>query len=194
MDKFFENNTFVIDEKIQTFKFENAFKVYNDNGDEIGAIKENMPTSRKFLSLFISKKLLPLQFDVLNAEGSVAATLKRGWTMFMSKIQIFDEKGTQVGLIKQKWALKPKFEIYDMKDNLIAVIKGDWVCWEFKIMDPKDNQIGLIDKKFNGLAKELFTDADKYAVTIEPSVTEPALRIAIASSASAIDMIYKENN
>lgn len=90
--------------------------------------------------------------------------------------------------------LKPKFTILNNMGQEIATIKGDWKAWNFEITDAAGQQIGTVDKKWNGMAKELFTTADKYAVNIEPSVTDENTRIAIASVAAAIDMILKEGN
>ncbi len=194
MDNFFLNNTYVIDEKVQVLKLSNTYKVYDAEGNEIGAIKENLPGSRALLSLFVSKKNLPFTLEVYNAQEKIVATLERGFTFFMSSVQILDESKSQIGTIKQKFGLKPKFILEDMNKNQIATIQGDWTAWNFTITDASGKEIGNISKKFNGLAKEFFTDADKYAVNIDPSVTDPIQRMAIASTASAIDMILKENN
>jgi uncharacterized protein YxjI len=80
----------------------------------------------------------------------------------------------------------------DNEGREIATIKGDWAAWNFEITDTAGQRIGRVDKKWDGLAKELFTTADKYVVNIEPSVTDENQRIAIASVAAAIDMILKE--
>ncbi|MBQ0047905.1 MAG: hypothetical protein KBT33_10475 [Prevotellaceae bacterium] len=194
MDKFFLNNTYVIDEKVQVLKLTNGYKVYDANNNEIGLIKENMPGSRILLSLIVSKQNLPMTLEVYNMEGKMIASLTRGFTLFMSNMKVLDENGTQVATIKQKFGLKPKFELLDMSGAKIATIQGNWTAWDFNITDTNNNPLGSISKKFNGLAKELFTDADKYVVNIEPSVTDEAQRIAIASTAAAIDMILKENN
>lgn len=194
MDKFFLNNTYVIDEKVQVLTFSNGYKVYDESGKEIGYIKENMPASRIILSLFLSKQMLPFTLEVYNNDGKIIASLTRGFTFFMSKMKVLDENGSQIATIKQKFGLKPKFELLDMNENKIAHIQGNWTAWDFKITDGGSTQLGSISKKFAGFAREFFTDADKYIVNIEPSVTNEAQRIAIASTAAAIDMIMKENN
>jgi len=192
MDKFFLNNTYVIDEKVQVLTFTNGYKVYDGSNNEIGFIKEILPASRLLLSIIVSKQNLPMTLEVHNTEGKTIASLTRGFTFFWPTIKVLDENGTQVASIKHKLGLKPKFELLDMSGNKMATIKGDWIAWDFNITDTNENKIGTISKKFNGLVKELFTDADKYVVNIDPSVTNEAQRIAIASTAAAIDMILKE--
>ena len=68
MDKFFSNNTFVIDEKIAAFKLSNAYKVYNGEGQEIGAIQEHKSFLRVILGLFLSDGMLPFELNILNME------------------------------------------------------------------------------------------------------------------------------
>lgn len=194
MDKFFSNNTFVIDENIAAFKLSNAYKVYDQEGVEIGAIQEHKSFAHILLSFVLSKNMMPFELNILNADGKRVAQLKRGVTLFMSKVQIFNETGASIGSFKQQFTLmKPKFTLLDNVGHEIATIKGDWKAWNFSITDAAGNQVGTIDKKWNGIAKELFTTADKYAVNIHPSVTQENTRIAIASVAAAIDMILKEN-
>lgn len=195
MDKFFSNNTFVIDEKIAAFKLSNAYKVYNGEGQEIGAIQERKPFTYILLEFALSKRMVPFELDILNVDGKCIAQLKRGLTLFMSKVQILNEAGAPIGSFKQKFTLlKPKFTLVDNLVQEIATIKGDWKAWNFEITDAAGQKIGTIDKKWNGMAKELFTTADKYAVNIDPSVTDENTRIAVASVAAAIDMILKEGN
>jgi len=193
MDKFFSNNTFVIDEEIAAFKLSNAYKVYNGEGQEIGAIQEHKSFLRILLGLFLSDSMLPFELNILNEDGKRVAQLKRGITLFMSQVRIFDENGKVVGSFKQRFTLlKPKFTLVNTLGKEIATIKGDWKAWAFDITDASKQKIGSVDKKWNGLGKELFTTADKYMVSIDPSLTDESTRIAIASVAATIDMILKE--
>ena len=193
MDKFFQNNTFVIDEKVAAFKLSNAYRVYDGQGNEIGAIQEHKSFFRILLGLFLSDSMLPFELNILNEDGRCIAQLKRGLTLFMSQVRIFDETGKVLGSFKQKFTLlKPKFTLVDTLGHEIATIKGDWKAWKFDITDAAGQQIGSVNKSWNGIAKELFTTADKYVVNISPSVTDEHQRIAIASVAAALDMVLKE--
>lgn len=191
MNSFFLNNTFFIDEKIALVK--NSYKVYNTDGQQIGTIQENMPSSRMILSLFISKKNLPFELVIKDTNDTTLARITRGWTFFLSKTTISDENGREIAKIKQKFSLKPKFEIVDMEGHEIGKIKGDWLAWDFTITDNGGDQIGTISKKWNGIGKELFTSADKYVVDINSNITDETQRIAISATAATIDMILKES-
>lgn len=194
MDRFFSNNTFVIDEKIAAFKLSNAYRVYDKDGREMGAIQEHKSLGKILLGIILPESMEPFELNILNADGKRIAQLKRGVTLFMSRVRIYNENGASIGSFKQRLTLmKPKFTLYDNLGNEVATIKGDWKAWNFDITDTTGKKIGSEDKRWNGIAKELFTTADKYVVSIDPSVTDETQRIAITTVAAAIDMILKED-
>ncbi|MDR1307577.1 MAG: hypothetical protein LBK74_08395 [Treponema sp.] len=194
VQEFFKHDDYFIDEKVAFLKFTNAYKVYSSAGDLIGAIKETMPAGLKILSLFLNKGFFPFKLDILDAEEKVLATIKRGWTFFMSQIKVLDPAGNLIAQIKQQFKFfKPTFHILEGDGTPIASITGDWKAWNFTIVDGGDNQIGTITKKWNGILKEAFTTADKYIVSINPGVVEDTKKIAVVATAITIDMVLKES-
>lgn len=159
---FFETNQFFIDEKVGFFKFTNAYKVYDETGGEIGLIQQRLSAGQKALRLLLNKKMLPFHLEITDLSGDVLVTIKRGWTFWMSKISLFDAEDQPLGYIKQKFKfLKPSFTISNASNEVIATIAGDWKGWSFLITDNSNNEIGTINKKWNGILKEAFTTADK---------------------------------
>lgn len=192
--KFFEGNEFFIDEKVNMFKFENEYKIYDEFGLPKGSIKQKISLGQKVLRLLISKAIQPFKLEITDTEGQVLATISRGWTIFMSKITVFDGSENKIGAVQQKFKLlKPRFIIFDANDNQIAEINGDWKAWNFNITNPNGGGIGVISKKWAGAMKEIFTSADKYNVSILPAVLEDQNKIVIVSAAITIDMVLKES-
>jgi len=191
MDKFFSNDTYFVDEK--AFAVINEYKIYNTEGTQVGVARENGSAARVALSLVASKKNIPFKIDITDAEGHVVSTLTKGVTIFMPTIKMLDGQGQQIATIKQKFGLKPKFDITDMSGRAIGTIKGDFVAWNFTILDAIGNEVGAISKKYNGLGREMFTTADKYVVTVSPSLNDEVLRPTIISIAAGLDMILKED-
>ncbi|RZL40569.1 MAG: scramblase, partial [Pedobacter sp.] len=75
----------------------------------------------------------------------------------------------------------------------IAQITGDWKAWNFDIKNPAGQEMGKISKKWAGAMKEIFTTADKYNVSIDPSYAENNNKVAIVATAITIDMVLKES-
>ena len=191
---FFEGNDYFIDEKIHFMKFENSYKVYNDKGDNIGAIKQRLTVGEKILRMLVNKAILPFKLEIVNTNEEVQATITRGWTFWMSKIRVLNNNGLPIALIQQKFKFfTPTFHILDAEQKPIAVISGDWKAWNFSIADTTQKEIGSITKKWAGAMQEIFTSADKYYVHIDPSYAEDDKKIAIISTAITIDMVMKES-
>jgi uncharacterized protein YxjI len=191
---FFETNEYFIDEKVNFFKFHNHYKVYDNHGLPIGNIVQHVTGWHKFLRLFLNKAMFPFMLKIVDADEKELVSIERGWTFWMSKISIKTAEGLEIGRIKQKFKFfKPTFEIYDAAGMQIGLITGDWKAWNFSIKDANENEIGTINKKWAGIAKEFFTSADKYLVKIVPEFAEDTNKINIVSTAIIVDMVMKES-
>ena len=191
---FFDANNYFIDEKVNFFKFENSYKVYNGQGEQVGVINQKLTTGQKILRLFLKKPMLPFLLEIKDINDNVQATISRGWTFFLSKITVTNAEGSVVGIIRQKFKLfKPTFKIYSASEELLAEISGDWTAWNFTIQDPSNNQIGTITKKWAGAMQEIFTSADKYQVHLNSDFSSMENKIAILAGAITIDMVLKES-
>ncbi|PYF72462.1 LURP-one-related/scramblase family protein [Pedobacter nutrimenti] len=191
---FFDGQDYFIDEKVNMFKFENAYKVFDEKGENIGAVKQVLTFGQKMLRLLVDKRMLPFKLNIVNNDDEIQASISRGFTFFMSKILINDAYGNPLATIKQKFKFfKPTFKIEDPDGNPIAEITGDWKAWNFVIKDSNQIEIGSISKKWAGALKEIFTTADKYNVHIDPNYSQNQHKVAILSSAITIDMVLKES-
>lgn len=194
---FFEGNHYFIDEKVGLFKFSNQYRVYNEEGLQLGNIVQRVSGWHKVLRLIGNlKAMMPFTLEIQDMDGVVQAIIRRGWTFWLSKIQIVDAGDNTIGFVRQKFRwFKPNFRIYDNEELEIANINGDWKAWNFRITEGSSDgpQIGTITKKWNGVVKEFFTTADKYVVSIEPAVAEDTRKIAIVATAITIDMVLKES-
>lgn len=191
MDSFFFNNSLFVDEKVTVMR--NEYKIYDSQGVQIGVCKERRSVASAALSLLSSKNTMPFKLELTNAQGNVIATLTKGVTVFMSTLKMHDARGVHISTVKQKLGLKPRFEIMDVNGNKLGEIKGDIFAWDFTIYDAVGNNIGTVNKKMGSLAREIFTTADKYNVTVSPNLTNEVLRQTILTIAAGFDMIFKEN-
>jgi uncharacterized protein YxjI len=192
---FFLRDEYFVDEKVRVFGIRNEYKVFDNQGLQIGFVKQVMSNAEKFLTLLINKSMMPFVFEIQDAEERVITIIRRGWTIWMSKIEITTADGVILGYVRQRFQFfKPLFEIHNANGEKIAQIQGDFFAWNFTITNNEEKEIGKITKKWAGVAKEFFTSADKYLVSIDQSVAEDTNKIAILSAAITIDMLFKENS
>lgn len=192
--QFFDGNNYFIDEKVNFFKFENTYKVFDETGANIGSIMQKLTVGQKLLRLLINKKMLPFKLEIKDTNGVLLASISRGWTFFLSKIVLSSGDGKTIGAVTQKFKLfKPTFRIFNHEQKQVAEINGDWKAWKFVIKDESGAQIGTISKKWAGVLQEVFTSADKYHVNIDPSYANMMNKVVILSAAITIDMVLKES-
>jgi uncharacterized protein YxjI len=192
--QFFDANNYFIDEKVNFFKFENAYNVFDEKGTNIGAIKQRLTIGQKLLRLVLNKSMLPFKLEIKDINGVLLASISRGWTFFMSKIVVSSGDSRPIGTVRQKFKIfKPTFKIFNHEEKQIAEITGDWKAWNFVIKDESGSQIGTISKKWAGVLQEAFTTADKYLVNIDPSYANMMNKIVILSAAITIDMVLTDS-
>jgi uncharacterized protein YxjI len=191
---FYAGTDFFIDEKVGMFKLTNEYKIYNGKGEQIGRIKQQRSGSGGFLQFILNKKMLPFKLEIFNAQDQLQASISRGWTFWMSKISLVDANNVKLGNIKQKFKLfSTKFHLEDDAGNQLAEINGDWKAWNFSIADMGGMPLGRITKKWAGVAKEFFTTADKYIVSVDKPHATKQEKLTVLTVAITIDMVLKES-
>lgn len=190
---FFEGSDYYIDEKVKLLHFGNEYKVYDATGTSLGRVVQQVSGWHKVLRLFLKKKFFPFTFQIIDNHQKPLVSIRRGWTFWMSGIDVLDGNGDLLGRITQKFRfLNSRFKIF-REGKKVAEINGDWKGWNFTIIDKDHMPIGTINKKWTGLAQEIFTTADKYHVAIEPGYADQQSKMLIVAAAITIDMVLKES-
>jgi uncharacterized protein YxjI len=176
------------------FKLHEAYDILSPDGVIIATAVEKANAFRQLLKLFVNKNMLPFKVEILSPDQLVLVTIQRPFTLFRSKVSVFDSGGKRIGCFKQRLlSLGGAFDIYDGNDNEVALLKGDWKGWNFKFTDKEGRELGAVGRKWAGLAQELFTNADNYVVHIDREKIQDANQLLLMlASAICIDMVLKE--
>jgi uncharacterized protein YxjI len=137
--------------------------------------------------------MTPFNLEIKTPSGEKVLTVKRGISIILSTVEVYDENDKLVGKFKQKFfSVGGKFNILDPMGNMLCKLQGKWTGWDFKFV--KDNkEYAHVSKKWSGLGKEMFTSADNYMLEINDIVPKDnPLRILILSAVICIDMVLKE--
>lgn len=188
---------FVVKEHVGFLKLADVYDIIDPETQEVvGLAREVVSGFKKFLRLFISKQLMSTSVEVREGgeDGPLVLRITRGFSLFRSRVYVEDANGGQLGYFKSKiLSLGGGFWVHDMEDNQFAEVKGDWKGWNFKFVSPSGEEIGVVTKKWAGIAKELFTSADTYMVSLDAKAADsrPATILMLAA-ALAIDIVFKE--
>ena len=188
-----DRTNYFIKEHAGVFKSSDTYDIIDpETQQNLGVAQEKLSFLVHALRLVIDKRMLPTKVEISEqANGPALLTIKRGMTFLRSRIEILDRSGQAVGYFKSKlFSLGGGFFVYDMRDQLIAEVKGDWKGWNFKFLDAKGNEKGTVSKKWAGIGKELFTTADNYMISIADDFKANAGLLLAAGL--AIDIVFKE--
>lgn len=118
-------------------------------------------------------------YDIFNEAGETVYSVK-GQLSWGHCLKIYDSNGNELGTVKEKvFTWLPKFYIY-MGNNLIGSInkefsflrpkfdidyngwhiEGDWLEWEYSIINSFNNTIATV-------SKEIFNWTDTYVINVE---------------------------
>lgn len=192
-----DRTEFFVKEHVGLLKARDAFDILDlDSQEKIGEVSETTPGWVIGLRLVVNKQMLPKRIEIkdVNSETPVC-TLEKGMSFFVSKVFIIDQAGEKRGYLKSKvFSLGGGFHVFDMNNQKVADIKGDWKGWNFKMLDSSGAELGTIAKKWGGLAKEMFTSADNYVIALndEGATRGNGVKIMLLAAGIAIDTVFKE--
>ena len=137
MKKILQKNTFLFKEHVGLFKASNNYDVYDPQTNEIilHCREKNLNPFYKIIRLLLTdfKSMTPFEIEVSGLDGKKVIKVKKGLSLVLSKIEVFDENDRLIGLIKLKlFPLGNNFEIFDEKGNLVSKLNGSLIGWNFK--------------------------------------------------------------
>jgi uncharacterized protein YxjI len=195
MNSILNRNLFFIKEHVGMFKAANNYDIHNPENQEIimTCREETLGFFTKLLRFTDYKRMTPFNVEIKTASGEKVLTVKRGISIILSTVEVFDENDILVGKFKQKFfSIGGKFNVLDPNDKELCKLKGKWTSWDFKFVKD-NNEYGHVSKKWAGLGKELFTSADNYMLEINETVPkDDPLRVLILAAVVCIDMVLKE--
>ena len=191
-----ERNRIVINQKAKLIEVVNEYKIRDEDGNEIGAIRQEGQSKLKKFARVVSSldQFMTHELSVLDADGSKVLGVVRPRKFMKSTVQVTDGLGSPVGEIRQQNMIgKIRFGLHDATGSKIGEIRGEnWRAWNFAIVDASDNEVARITKTWEGLAKTLFTTADDYLLDISGEISG-ALRTLVFASAVAVDTALKQD-
>ena len=178
-------------------KASNSYDVYDPQTKEIilHCREKNLNPFYKIIRLLIKelKSMTPFEIEISGLDGKKIIKVKKGLSLVLSKIYVFDENDKLIGFFKQKlFPVGNNFEMFDEKGNLVSKLNGSLIGWNFKFVKD-ENTIATVTKKWSGIGKELFTSADNYILDIKDDVEKTSpLRLLILGAVICIDMVVNE--
>ena len=127
MSSVLSKNTFFVKEHTGVFKAANNFDVLDPETGEtiLHCREEKLGFFTKMFRFTKYKPMTPFDVEIKTPGGDPVVRIKRGVSLFLSKVQVFNEENMVIGGFKQKFfSIGGKFSILDANDLPVCTLKG----------------------------------------------------------------------
>jgi len=168
----------------------NKYVVLDQKGNELFMAAEEGGST--FLRLFL-KAARPFTIEVRTMDGQPAIRIERPFRWFFHEASIYNAQSQLLGTIKRQFSLLRRiYSVCDVAGHEAYQLFGPILHpWTFEIRRG-GTTLGKITKKWSGLLKEGFTDADNFGVTF-PNDWEVADKAVVLGAVFLIDFVHFEN-
>lgn len=182
-------------EILTSFDARNTYVVYDEQGNPVFNVEEQGSRFGSFIKRLFLASYRPFTSHVEDLTGQRhILSLRRPFRFIFHRLEVTDAEGNRIGAIQRRWTwFRRKYIVEGPDGQAVATLFGPFLRpWTFKILLPGSNQeVGLVQKKWSGLLKEMFTEADNFWVAFE-AVQDPALRALLFSATVLIDIVHFE--
>lgn len=179
-----------VKERVAMMKLRDVYDLLDPESQAvIGEVKDEPAAWAKWLRLLVKKVYLPTFVNVYAGGSSqVLLTVRKHPGFLRTRLEVLDAQGRCLAQLRSKlFSLGGAFVIFDSAGLEIGQLKGDWKGWDYTATI-QGQPVGVVTKKWAGVLKEVFTNADQYLVKAERPEQLPLL----LGLALAVDVVYKE--
>ncbi|UOX99862.1 phospholipid scramblase-related protein [Blastococcus sp. PRF04-17] len=191
----YEQPVLIVSQKTKLVELTNEYAVMDGEGRQIGAVVQVGQSSLKKAVRLLSNldQFLTHRLEVRDARGPVLV-LTRPAKVMKSRVVVERPDGAPIGEIVQANVFgRIRFDLVANGQLVGAIQAENWRAWDFAITDAAGVEVARITKTWEGLARTLFTTADRYVVLVHYRLPEPLGSLVIAS-ALTVDTALKQDD
>jgi uncharacterized protein YxjI len=184
-----------VHQRRKLFEMRNQYTLADEAGVEIGRVEQVRQSPFTFLARLVSDLdvALPVTLEVQDSGGATVLELRKPWLRM--RVEVRDADGQTLGFVGKKLRVgKAVYALTGPSGEALGEVRAqDWRSRDFRVADDTGREVAKVTKQWRGLLTEAFTDADSYAVLIDPGLQGP-LRSLAFSATLAIDLVQKQKD
>lgn len=176
------------------FEATNRFEICDETGMPLARAAEEGKGFAAVLRRTVLGRCRAAKVHLYGREGAPIGRGDKRFRFYFHRMELFDGE-RKIGLIRRRFSiLHRQFTVEDAFGRaLLTIVSPFFRIWTFKIL-ADGQQVGLISKRWGGLLREAFTDADTFGIEFGhaelPMETKKLLLLGIF----LIDFACFENN
>jgi uncharacterized protein YxjI len=181
-------------EILLSLELKNQYDVFDETQQPVLHVREEGSGLLSLLKRFFLGPSRPFTALVTDpAESQVWMRLTRRFRFVFHRLEVHGADGRLAGAIQKKWSwLRRIYHVENGQGQVVAELFGPLLKpWTFEIR-VRGQTRGAIRKRWSGLGKEMFTDADNFGV--ELANLEPDLKMLAFAATVLIDVVHFERS
>jgi uncharacterized protein YxjI len=177
------------------FETRNQYAVRGAGGEELGTLAEQGGGLGRVLARWLLRSHRPLEAALCDRAGALLLRFSRPFFFLFSDLHVTDAEGRRVGSVHRRFGiLNRRYDLRDAFGRTFARVRSPlWRIWTF-FVEAEDGRRATIGKRWGGLLREVFADADTFGVDFSQASFGPDERAVIFAAAVSIDFDFFENN
>ncbi len=185
-------------EILTSFDSRNTYVVFDEMGNPVFNVEEQGRGFGNFLKRVFLGAYRPFTSHVEDLAGGSGQVLelRRPFRFIFHRLEVRDKDGAMIGAIQRRWTwVRRKYDVEGPNGEVVATLFGPiFRPWTFEIRLPgSDVEMGVVQKKWSGLLKEAFTEADNFWVELD-RIEDPQLKALLFSATVLIDTVHFERS
>ena len=175
------------------FESKNRFELQDEQGRRLGFAAEEAQGVGQWLLRNLFGHCRKASIHVYDEHGARLGRGEKPFRWYFHRIEVFDGE-TKLGAVQRKFSLLHRcFAIENAAGQEVMVIKSPFLrIWTFKLLF-EGQEVGAIRKKWGGLLREMFTDADVFGLEVQSHIPVEVRKLLLIAT-FLIDFTCFENN
>ncbi|MCC6752286.1 MAG: scramblase [Deltaproteobacteria bacterium] len=176
-----------------SLEMKNSYDVFDDHGVAVLRVRELGEGVGSLLRRLLLGPFRPFSAQVSDlGTEEVVLELKRPFRFVFHRLEVRAADGELLGAIQKRWSwVRRIYDLQDAQGQVVGQLFGPvWKPWTFEIRQGNEVQ-GVICKRWSGLLKEAFSDADNFGVDLA-NLSDPSLKTLAFAATVLVDVVHFE--
>ena len=175
------------------FETRNKYSIETEDGQQIAYAAEQQKGIFGFLFRQWLGHWRPYQIHIYGPDRQLEFVAHHPFRIYFQRLEIRNAAGESIGTLERRIEILGKrFDLMDPAGNILMTVRSPlWRLWTFPFKKNGES-LAVVTKKWGGILKEAFLDADSFHLAFtQPSLT-PEQRVLLLVSAIFIDLRFFE--
>lgn len=175
------------------FETRNKYEICNERGEVIGFCAEQQKGLFGILMRHLLGHWRSFELHVFDNQRREVFIVSHPFRFFFQRLEIYTKDRTLLGSLQQRFSvLRKKFDVEDAQGRVqLRMNSGLLQFWTFPIYR-REIEVAVIRKKWSGLLKETFLDADNFQIEFKGSSLTEIEKSLLLAAGIFVDIQYFE--